>query len=286
MLTDASHGAPSQLPLNVDGLPLLGAPESHYAIRAAIESLPDELRPAVSQLRRQRIAVLSDFFDPVTAILDAFGVRWSRTAGEDLPITGATIAVAGCPHRHTRLDCDDLTDFFSRGGVLISSDRAALMAGPARYLPAGGGRPPGRARIQLSPQLRDERLPEHVLPAVWLDPGHQILAEPLPEAADVLARDALSGAPLVVVREVSNGAMLHSVPHWMQDSPTASATGFEAYQLTDVPSFEAVGNSYPQVSLGAFLSASVMLRLLLEGLRRTPWAGGLQASAIDHEEGA
>lgn len=286
MVTDTSSTAVSQLPLHVNGLPMVGAPESHYALRAAIETLSDDCRAILAALRREQVAVLSDFFDPVGEMLSTLGVRWERIASEDLPLVQHRIAFAGCPHRHARLDASDLHAFFERGGVLVMSDRAAMMAGPGHYLPAGAGRGPGRTRVMLDPTLRDACLPDHLLPAVWLDPGHRPLREPLPDSVKVLAFDAMVGTPLVVLLPVNGGSILHAVPHWMQDSPTTVRTGFEDYRLIDVPSYAAVGNSYPQVSLGAYLSASVMLRLLLDGLRRSAWGAGAHVPAVEREEGA
>lgn len=286
MVLDASRQNVSQLPLHVDGIPLVGASEMQYAIHAAVETLPDNDVLLLAALRKEHVIVLSSFFDPVDELLDALGIRWSAAAAEDLALLDATIAVAGCPHRHMRLDRRDVEVFLGRGGVLISSDRAALTTGLAPYVRVGPGRGPSRARVVTSCEDRDPRLPQSLLPAIWLDPGHQPLAKPVRDAADVLAFDALTGSPLATVECIGDGAIVHSVAHWMQNSPTMTPTGFESQRLASVPAYAVIGNSYPQLSLGAYLSATVMVRLLLAGLRRTPWAGRAETPVLGQEEGS
>ncbi|MFW6074790.1 MAG: hypothetical protein ACOC9Y_04295 [Chloroflexota bacterium] len=262
-----------QLGLEVDGLPLIGGSEPSYALRAAIEALSpafDEVFSYLRALGRHEVAILDEFFDPVGELLDGLGVGWRRIAAEDLTLEPVRLVFVGCNHRNARLDSVDLEPFLARGGVIVTSDRAATLSGLQPYLPTCGGRAARRARIALTSPIGDG-VPGPVTPAAWLEPGHHPLSEGDLSQSDssVLARDTLTGDPLVVRVEVGSGSILHAVPHWYQSSPTSSPTGLESRLLKDVPCYAAIGNSYPRLSLGAFLSMRAMLHALLLGIAQS-----------------
>jgi hypothetical protein len=91
-----------------------------------------------------------------------------------------------------------------------------------------------------------------------------------------MARDTLTGDPLVAFARWERGGILHSVPHWLQIPHTDRVTSVELLSLRSVPAFRSIGNSFPGITLGAFLAQRAMVELLLQGL----------ATAFDHSEHA
>lgn len=248
-------------------MPLIGGGSAAYAIQAAATALPPQLQASLDRLRTMQagaVAVLSSQFDDVVLLLNALGVASVRMAAEDLPLTDARIAFAGCPHRFSRLDNLDVEPFLARGGVLVSSDRASDLPGIAGYVPALSGHPP--KLVRLSYERSDDLAGLH--PLVGLDGGHRLLdAEALHRRdARILATDAHSGEPLVALVRAGNGTLLHAVPHWLQDGPLEGSTAVERRPLRDVPALASAGNSYPHLTLGRYMSQRAMLELLLHGI--------------------
>lgn len=259
-----------QMRLSVDGLPLIGATPAAYALQAAAATLSEDDSELLARLRDSggpAIGVLAAQFDDVPLWLDALGLTFKLLAGEDLPDSDVQIAFVACPHRFARLDQVDLDRFLDRGGILVTSDRAALLEGVATYLPADKGRAPRRARLNI--QTSDCQLPDSgFTPPVWLHHGYRPLdlARVGESDLEVLATDSLTGEPLVVRLRAGEGTVLHSVPHWMQADVAEYLTAADLRPLSHVSCYAAIGNSYPELTLGSFLAAQAMLRLWLAGI--------------------
>jgi hypothetical protein len=258
--------APQQLAIVIDDVPLVGAAPDRYALQAVMAALDEPMRASLETLRERigpQVGVLDSHFDEIPQLLEVLGLQPRLIAGEDLPDSAVRVAAIGCPHRRTRLDAVDAEPFFERGGILISSDKAARLPGVAAHVHALS--PRGPARVRVATHAGDGHAP---YAAAWLDAGHVPLSGSCRSdpSSDVLASDALSGGPLAVFARRGRGGLVHSVPHWIQVPHEDRMTAVERRPLRAVPAFGAIGNSFPGVSLGAFLSQRAMLRVLLAGL--------------------
>lgn len=247
---------------------MIGASPAAYAVRAAVDVLDPRQRSILERLRDaapERIAVLGDLYDDISSLLATLGIGHRRIASEDLAEADVMVVFAGCPHRHTRLDLEDARRFLERGGVLVSSCRAAQLPGVAGHLPFDKPRGPRRARISdPDGQTADGQI---LYPAVALDHGHIPLAHQVDDYRDttVLARDVLDDRPAVVVASLGRGALVHSVAHWWQDND-AAMTDLERRPLTGVRHLTPLANSHPDLTWGGFRAAQVMLEALLDGI--------------------
>ena len=260
-----------QLGLTVNGLPLCGADPAAYATQAAVESLSDAELAQLEWLRDPdgpAIGVIDDHFDNVRLWLSALGLRSRMLAAEDLVASEVELAFVGCPHRFARLDVHQVDAFLDRGGVLVTSDRATMMDGVGRWLPDAGGRAPRRARLEIAGEEQESI----VAPAVWLHGGHRELhvLDAVGPDLQILATDGLSGEPLVVMRQVGAGRIVHSVAHWLQSGVEQHLTAVDRRPLREISRYAHCGNSYPDLTLGAFLTARAMLRVFLAGLPPRP----------------
>ncbi len=161
----------------------------------------------------------------------------------------------------------------NRGGIVISSDKTAAIPVISRGLQLSTGKNGRRARLQLAsehtPPVCDSsawnRFVFDLRPAVWLAPGHLPLLAPQADSTRIIARDALTDEPLVVVAQVAGGQVVHSVPHWWQYAePDSTEIGRKS--LASVPSFADVGAAHVNAKLGMYGAGSVMLASLLLGI--------------------
>lgn len=257
-----------QLVLEIDGLPLRDGSAAVYTIQSVISSLSDQDRELLKQLRGViglEIGIIDRHFDDVSTLIGQLGFKPRAIAGEDLGETDLRVVAIGCPHRHTRLDQIDATSFLRRGGVLLSSDKAIRLPGISAFVEHAPGRAPAQVRLCKVTGGADDRA---MLPAVWLDPGHLPIAPNARRSPDVttLAFDPMTGQPLVIAVQVDDGVIIHSVPHWLQIPYENALTSVERRPLRDVPQYRHLGNTFPGVTLGAFLAQRAMIDLLLQGL--------------------
>jgi hypothetical protein len=261
------------------------AEPDRYVLQAVTAALGHDERASIERLREwlgPEVAVIDSHFDAIPRLLELLGLRPRPLASEDLPGSGVRIGAIGCPHRRTRLDAVDTERFFERGGMLISSDKAARLPGIAAHVRAQASRGPARARVRT--YTGDAAMP---WPAVWLDHGHVPLDGSMRRDPDVeiLALDAMTGEPLAVHARCGPGALIHSVAHWVQAPIADRMTAVERRPLREVPAFCGIGNSYPGISLGAFMSQMAMLRLLLDGLSRAMEGSAADSRSSAHNEG-
>ena len=273
-----------QLPLEVDGLPLHGGAPDAYTVQAVIGSFSAAEREQVDRLRDRigpEIGVVDSHFDDVPHLLRRLGFRPRPIAGEDLAETALPVVAIGCPHRHTRLDRVDVDRFLQRGGVLLSSDRAIRLPGISAFLGHLPGRPLTRARL-----VRAHRNEHDAIAPVWLDAGHLPIDPATLDASDAqaLATNPLTGEPLVVVVRSGAGALIHSVPHWLQQPQPDALTSVERRPLRAVPQFRHTGNSYPDLTLGGFLAQRSLVEVLVESLAMIICASA-PADSADIERG-
>jgi hypothetical protein len=221
---------------------------------------------------------LAGDLDGSSRLLDICGVSHRSASEWRAAFDDAGIVFIGCRRGLADMSAIDVRRFLRRGGTIISSDLAATAPGLRSLCRPLGCAGPVRARVgvtdpasgQTTPAplpIRD--VPEHLqfYPAINLSPGHPRLAVSAEQLSTtrVLARDVLSGDPLVVLVREGNGWLLHAAPHWWQSGgPLNSALGRRL--LGSVPGLRRLGPAHAHVSFGEFLSAWTMLWLLFSGL--------------------
>jgi hypothetical protein len=174
------------------------------------------------------------------------------------------IVVVGCQRSDAAGQQRWFERMLARGAIFVTSDCTATVPIIASRLKLIRKRPARRGRMVPAAGQRWGPLPADYAPAVRLAPGHQPLARQH-RSVTVLATDALTNSPLVVLSAAGGGQVLHSVAHWWQETePDTSEIGLR--RLADVPALADLGSKFPEASLGTFGAALALVTSLTSGL--------------------
>jgi hypothetical protein len=259
--------AREQLSLALDGMLPVGEVRAADAMRAAMWMDQDWIAPVMARLQeigRHGVVTVSGPFDPLHRLLSVLGV--AHTVASELAdvTTSAQILVLGCRHDTGGLDyaIDSLKD---RRVTLLTSDKSALL----RTL-SGALRPmspcPGRvARLvwetDAGPVCRSG-----MLPGVRLSAGHVPLdIDESTSPVRVLARDAQTREPIVVLARVGKLTVVHSVAHWWQRDPLGM-TAVDTRPLSEIAALTGVAGVSSHVRYGELQAARAMLAGLTLGI--------------------
>lgn len=242
------------------------------AYQVAAERLGERLEPGLGMLRDPSwgpLALLGSRFDEIRLFAGQLGVEMVVcNAVSDVPVE-SRVVIAGC--QRSPVVGQAIERWLDGGAIVITSDKSAGLAPVADLLGARIPGGPRRARLALAGASREsssgfDLSTVPVLPAVRLAPGHiPIMPRVINDDGVILARDVLTGDPLAVAMPVSNGYLIHSVPHWWQ-SERHGKTAVEQRRLREIPELEVIGRDHPDLTLGAFTAASAMLLTLANGL--------------------
>jgi hypothetical protein len=203
--------------------------------------------------------------------------------GDDWP----GVIVVGCQRTERAGQQRWFERMLARGAIVVSSDCTATVPIIASRLKLVRKRPVRRGRIAPTTGQTWAPLPAGYLPAVRLAPGHQPLARQH-RSVTVLATDALTHAPLVVLAAVGGGQVLHSVAHWWQEcDPDTGEIG--SRRLADVPAFAELGRRFPEARFGMFSAALALLTSLISGIdlaldrAGVVWPVSIRSATHEHE---
>lgn len=275
-----------QLALALDGHLPTGDLEARHGYRLAGRLLRPHLHQTYTALGLApgaMFSVLNSRYDHMDRLLVAAGFAHNdlaeplRRAGSD---RSAPVLLVGS-------DAQPSTDVMVRahlntGGLVVTSDRAADLPvfataglltrrGCSRHVRIDRASP---ARGDLADPFADGRLQ----PAVRLSAGHrEVYGAAHPEQViAVLAREASTRLPLVMLIRVGNGFLLHSVAHWWQnESPDKTDLGRR--ELRRTPGFGAITSD--NARWGEFHAGYCMLSCLLRSMQMVVRAGGLSNAA-------
>ena len=244
--------------------------------RAALESLSVAMPMQIQRLRQLASAGLvaaTARFDDTIRLLDVLDAPAISTCAIREDASWPGVIFAGCLGPGDAARNAWIARMLGRGAIIVSSDMSASLAVIASRLNAGSARPSTRSRVAVSDDLAEilsqdgalSRLIAEMRPAVRLAAGHVPLSLAQPFGTQLIARDAISDAPIVVVASVAGGQVLHSVAHWWQDgSPDVTEMGRRS--LATVPAFAELGRQHRDARLAGFGAGVVMLGSLLAGL--------------------
>lgn len=241
------------------------------AYEAAAALLADRLEPGLSMLRDGscgRIALLGSRYDEIRLFGGQLGIELNACDDVREVPADARVVFAGC--QRSPAVGEAITRWLDDGAIVVTSDKSAGLASIAPLLGAGEPVGPRRARLIVDAGrparggLDLESMP--VLPAVRLSPGHVPIApRTLNDGVVTLARDALTGDPLAVAMPISNGFLIHSVPHWWQ-CERAGQTAVERRPIEEIPDLAWIDREGRGLTLGGFIAAAAMLLTLANGL--------------------
>jgi hypothetical protein len=245
---------------------------SRDAYRLAAEQLGTAYQASRARLesyRPRELIVIDCLDDDLAEVLWALDLQPTLVEpGRAIP-TGAKIVFIGSSRRGIRLPNDDLHFLLEQGGILVTSGSEWLWPRLQERLPMLPPRSGSRARLRWHWTLPEDYRPAGGLsPLVVLRDGHGPLDPAVSNDPNttVLAFDALTDNPLVVLTRVGGGLLLHGVPAWFQRDIGSVETAAESRLLAHVPAYAELGRRYPAVTLGEYLAAEAMLTSLLVGL--------------------
>lgn len=256
-----------QLLRNAVGVLLDGVlpPDDAHAIAAwrAVESAQAEAPTLARLLGEAEAGVVASRCDRVHTVLRALIPEVQCVSNWDAAFHPRGVAFLPCPGLRTFVHPERVYELLDAGGVVVSSDRALEFEPLRSLVPAAGRSGPRRARVDCGPVLPDMPL----LPAVELSAGHVSLDAALVGRAGVqlLAVDALSDEPLIVLVPAGNGWVLHAVPHWFQQD-AGWFTALERGCVADAPWARDRWRSVGHVRIGDLLAALAMAMVLRRGL--------------------
>lgn len=248
----------------LDGKPSHSSPSVHLLYSSMIATQLrwfTDVDYAIQALPGRAAGVVPSSCDAVGSLARMLGASVRQLHLNPVAANQTRLIVAGCSR-----NLPDLlpSDFFERGGVLVTSDQTIL------DVPF----PPGLLSILSPASPRQASLLIHhdqhsVSRKVKLAAGHipVRLIDPDNPNARVVAVDRLTGDPIVVQVRVGSGWVLHSVAHWFQDETPGISVfveprrGYDRVQQHRAPS-------------GLVDAARAMVLSLLHGLRHSLVAGG------------
>jgi hypothetical protein len=258
-----------QLALALDGVLPVRDARAEDACRAAIWSDRESVEPVLARLRalgRSAVVTLSGPFDPLHRLLAILAVpHCVANSPEDVP-GGARVVAVGCCS-----DADSINHVVAslrdRDVILLTSDKTALFPALAEQLQPLPPRPGRLARIMFEPGVVSENdRGGGIFPGISLAAGYvPIEASAVSADTRVLARDADTAEPLMMVLSVGRATVLHSVAHWWQCDPLGQ-TAVDMRLLSDIPTLASLGHEFPTVRFGEFQAARAMIAGLAAGL--------------------
>jgi hypothetical protein len=259
--------AREQLSLALDGSLPVGEVRASDAFRAALWVERTWIEPVMRHLHeigRRGVVTLSGPFDPLHRLLSVIGVAHSVASDVADVTPAARILVLGCHQDIGGLNSaiESLTE---RSIVLLTSDKSALLRALSGVLRPMSPCPGRVARLEWESDVA-RMFDGGMLPGVRLAAGYIPLdVDESSSSVRILARDAQTREPLVVVARVGNLKVVHSVAHWWQRDPLGQ-TEVDARLLSDIPAFTQVGHAFPTVRFGELQAARAMLAGLTLGI--------------------
>lgn len=188
----------------------------------------------------------------------------------------SSVIVLGCQNADA-VPSHTLRQAFSRGAIVVTSDKSALTEPLSRVLSPGSPRPARVARVDWTDDTSecipgidppDTPCTVPLYAGVHLPPGYVPVSVPTRGDAqiDVLAIDSLTGDPLIVRAAMDRGMLVHAVPHWWQRHGL-DRTAMDRRRLANIRGFDALGERVGDVTFGEFQAARTMLAGLVRGLR-------------------
>lgn len=254
--------------------------ESAETVRAVYRGVLTMMEPrfqgtlqVIRRLPAHEQLLVQSCSDDVASLFQLAGSSGTLNSDRPFDLSEVRLAVVGCFSHDKGLTSEVLSDYFTRGGVLVTSDKAiARLPLPSCGLYIDEPSGPQRGRLVISRSAThgwDDLALEGGMfaSAVTLDAGHVPIDVICEERGDVLvlAHEALGGRPLVVVARVLNGWLVHAVPHWFQ-TPPGMPTEVERRPLATMAQ-HIDGFDVPRdASVGLFMVARAMVFTLLSGL--------------------
>ena len=270
-----------QLALALDGHLPTGDLEAHHGYRLAGRLLLPHLQHVYAALGLApgtMFSVLNSRYDHMDRLLIAAGFAQNvhaealRRAGHD---RFAPVLLVGS-------DAQPSTDVMVRahlqsGGLVVTSDRAAdlpVFASAGVLTRRGSSR---HVRIDRASPARGDFTDPFAIgrlqPAVRLSAGHrEVYGVAHPEQViAVLAREASTRLPLVMLARVGNGFLLHSVAHWWQNE-MPDRTDLGRRELRRTPGFGPITSDGTR--WGEFHAGYCMLSCLIRSMQMLARVGG------------
>lgn len=281
MRTDLEYPATGRslreaLALALDGTLPRNDVESDAGYRAAMEPLAIAMRPQLLRFRQLAAAgqvSASARFHITHRLLGVLGATPAASSAIPEDDSWPGIVFVGCLTPVQQADSRWMERMLARGAIVVTSDKTAAVPVISNGLRVNDSRSGRRARVTVGTELAslltdDGDWNQFVIgmrPVVRLAPGHLPLRREQPIGTRIIARDALTDEPLVIVADIAGGQVVHSVAHWWQDAEP-DTTELGRWLLVSVPAFAVLGMQYREARLGGFGAGSVMLASLLAGL--------------------